>query len=208
MNETNGSNGNKPTLNEFDIAWHFTKGYDMDGIKTHEGFSSTEIKTEDHASAMFRHHLGERWRSIPLDTIRDWALNESRAGHEWGPNKRTNERNIELAIARLIEESKRQRSEYHSPGYDAIHNSDEFKRIVADLKREYEWTCQMCNQNFRAENLEGHITDYHEWRKPGKILILCADMCHPIADVVLRHAKSKDPNDGIDDLFTMTEYHE
>ncbi len=165
-----------------------------------QGFTSSQIKHETHAAEQVRYFLGPEWAAISLDTIRGWVENLSRAGKEPGTRKRTPVESAGAGIARLLRAFPV--ASAHSEEYRLIHDCDEYKRIIADLKRDFDYTCQLCNREFLGKDLEGHITDYRHWRNPGRILILCTSLCHPVADSLLRFAKSQGKSDVVD-LFSF-----
>jgi hypothetical protein len=186
----NRNGTHKPTLEEFTRAWKLAKGYAEDAVDRNSpkvwegGFTSEQIKHEDTAAEYFRKCLGPKWYAIPLDLIRRWCETESKAGREWGAPERTDEDRIRCALANIVKLYKP--ADSHSEKYHQIHNSDEFRRIVASLKRAYEFHCQLCSRVLDSTLLEGHIVDYHgdNWKKPGMILILCRELCHPVADTL------------------------
>lgn len=169
-----------------------------------DGFTSTQIKTEDDAAQTVLHHLPARFHTLPLGTIRRMILNLSRAGLEPGIRKRDPIKRGMSSLAAFVKAYPR--ADEHSQTYEEIHSSDEYLNLVDTLKRRYDYACQLCRRESGERcNLEGHITDYVNWNKPGRILILCREFCHPVADALLRSAKTLQPDVDLNDLFTIQE---
>lgn len=148
---------------------------------------SGEIKHTDHGSAMVRHYLPERFHSWPLDEVRMACENLSKAGNEPGKRKRTEQQKQDGTLKSLVNAFPSNGE--HSPEYDRIHESQSYKSLRDARKRALGFRCQLCSRLFLGINLEGHIIDYAKWDKPGMMIILCRDECHPIADALRRRGK-------------------
>lgn len=169
-----------PTIEELQLAIKKAKG-------PPHNLTSSMIKHTDHGARTVRHYLcvccNPSYQSLPLDTIRIACENLSKAGREPGKRKRTPEQKLDAQLRSIIKAYPPTKE--HTAEYDRIHNSPEYKNLRDARKRALDYRCQLCCRFFgTSAELEGHILDYANWSKPGMMLILCREQCHPLADAL------------------------
>ena len=184
----------KPTDDQLAAAVKLAKG---------DGISSSDMKAMDDATAVVRRYLGDEFNNYPLGMLRKNITNLSRSGNEPGDSKRTDEQK-QAAWFRSIGK-KFPQSEQHSDEYRAIHASDEYKRLRDGRKLALDYRCQLCGRFFLGRELEGHILDYKKWNRPGMMMILCKEECHPIADALRRRGKQITAGESVPMLFNLDE---
>jgi rubrerythrin len=174
-------------------------------VKTNDRLTSSTIKHTDHGAGMVRHYLAmndSRFATYPLDEIRLATQNLSRAGKEPGAKQKTKQERTEAALSRLLRvmENSFPRAADHSAEYNALHESEEYKRYRDELKRLYDYRCQGCSCHFLGKDLQGHIVDYQRWKEPGMLLILC-EPCHRLIDTLRRRGAAIARDEWVAELF-------
>ncbi len=175
-------------------------------IRTKEyGYSSRDIITSTAAIQYLRHQLGLEFLTLSDDDLRKVAFNFSKSGKEPGKRKRTDEQKTSLCFVYFLNRVLKlyTGSDTHSAEYDRIHRSENYRTLVADLKRRFGYRCQICTRQFRGIELEGHILDYSDWDTSGKLLILCRSECHPVADALRRRGKAIELGEPVPELYTL-----
>lgn len=178
----------RPTTEEIQAAINKAKG-------SPHNLTSSAIKHTDHGAGIVRHYLPKRFHSWPLDEVRIACENLSKAGGEPGKRKRTEQQKQDGTLKSLVKAFPSNGE--HSPEYDRIHESDEFKSLRDARKIFLDYRCQLCCRHFMGQDLEGHILDYDTWDMPGMMIILCRDECHPIADALRRRGKKMERGDDL-----------
>ena len=158
-------------------------------------FTSTQIKCNTNAIEIVRYYLSPRFVGFSTDELRIMVTNLSRSGDEPGSKKRTDEQKQSSTLRSLVNAFPSNGE--HTQQYDNIHASSAYKTLRDKRKQALDYRCQLCCRYFLGHQLEGHILDYSNWEKPGMLIILCRDECHPIADSLRRRGKKVDSGEDL-----------